>query len=362
MKHLLTLLLLAISTIMIAQDINWPSMDKSPMDIATYPSRAAFANYLDDDDPDKTPKIKATYSRPYKNDRVIFGDLVKYGEDWRLGANEGTEVVFYQNVEIDGTTIPRGVYRLLAEVNEDHWNIVVSGHRFTAGANNMDASKELGRFMAKTSASNTVREQFTIGFQKVDEGHVNMIFAWDATQAVLPINLNAPTMDGEDASPMDMASYPDRSRFQNFLKPEEVEANQPKIRVVYSRPQMKERKIFGGLLEFGEMWRVGANQTTTVSFFEPVVIGGKELRAGTYGLFAKVHADKWEFIVHSNTNSWGHANHDEETNLVTIEAPVEKTAETLEAMSITFDEAENGDVHIVVGWEDSMARLPVTFK
>ena len=357
-----SLVLTAIGASLFAQDIEWPSLDKSPMDIATYPSRAAFANYLEADDPDRDPKIKVLYSRPYKKGRAIFGDLVKYGADWRLGANEGTEIMLYQDVEIGGTTIPGGIYRLLAEVNEGHWNIVFSNHRHTTGSGGMDKSKEVGRFMAKTSASAKEYEQFTIGFQKVDESNVHMIFAWDNTVAKLPINLNAPTMDGEDVSPLDMASYPDRSRFQNFLKPEELEANKPQIRVVYSRPQMKGRKVFGELIEYGNMWRLGANQTTTVSFYQNVMIGDKELRAGTYGIFAKVHKDKWEFIIHSNTNSWGHPNHDESTNLVSIDAPVEETGATLEALSVTFDKASDDEVHILFGWENSMARLPVMMK
>lgn len=364
MKYLFyTLALLAFSAISaIGQDVEWPSLDKSPMDMATYPSSAAFSNYLDEDDPDRSPKIKVLYSRPYKKNREIFGSLVKYGEDWRLGANEGTEIIFYQNVEIGGVTVPRGIYRLLAEVNEDHWNVVVSNHRHTAGATGMDKTKEVGRFKAMVSNSGSEREQFTIGFQKVDDGHVNMVMEWDDTRATLPINLNAPTMDGEDVSPMDMASYPNRSRFQNFLKPEEVEANQPKIRVVYSRPQMKGRKIFGELIAYDKMWRIGANQTTTISFYTPVTIGEKELRLGTYGLFAKVHKDKWEIIVHSNTNSWGHANHDEETNLVTIEVPTEMTSEPIEALSITFDEVSDSEVHMLIGWENTMVRVPVTLR
>ena len=349
-------------SVLSAQEIKWPGLDKSPMDVATYPRGAAFANYLDADDPDRNPKIKVLYSKPYKNDREIFGGLVPYGQDWRLGANEGTEVTFYQNVEIGGALIPRGTYRLLAQVNKDHWDVVVSNHRFTAGSGDMDASKEVGRFKAMTSSTADVREQFSIGFQKVDDGNVDMVMEWDQTRATLPINLNAVSIDGVDASPMDMASYPDRSRFQNFLKPEEVDANVPKIRVVYSRPQMKDRKIFGGLIEYGNMWRVGANQTTTVSFYENVTIGGTQVRAGTYGLFARVHEDNWEFIVHRNVNSWGHPNHDDEMNVVTVKAPVSKTAETLEALTITFAEEGDNVVNILVGWENSMAKLPVTFK
>ena len=358
----LPLLFLLITSTLVAQEVEWPGLDKSPMDLATYPSSAAFANYLDEDDPDKSPKIKVLYSRPYKNDRVVFGELVPYGEDWRLGANEGTEATFYQNVEIGGQVIPRGVYRLLAEVNKGHWDVVISSQRHTAGSDGLDKTKEVGRFQAMTSATSDVREQFTIGFQKVDEGNVHMIMEWDQTRATLPINLNAATMDGEDVSPMDIAAYPSRSRFQNMLKPEELEANQPKIRVVYSRPQKKDREIFGGLLKYGEMWRVGANQTTTISFYEDVTIGGKDLRAGTYGLFANVHEDNWEFIVHRNTQSWGSANHDEKDNLVSVKANTENTGATLEALSVTFDKKSESEVHILFGWENTMARLPVTIR
>jgi len=125
---------------------------------------------------------------------------------------------------------------------------------------------------------------------------------------------------------------------------------------------MKDREIFGGLLKYGEMWRVGANQTTTISFYENVTIGGTDLRAGTYGLFAKVHDGNWEFIIHSNTQSWGNANHDEEDNIVTVKASTEPTAQTLEALSVTFDEKSDSEVHILFGWENTMARLPVTIK
>jgi len=251
---------------------------------------------------------------------------------------------------------------MFAELHPNHWIIKLSKERFIAGTNNRDTSQDLVAVKVKTTETKEVREQFTIGFQKVNEGLVNMLFEWNKTRATLPINLYAPTMADEDASPMDIAQYPNRSRFQNLLKPEEKAANQPKIRVVYSRPQMKERTIFGGLLKYGEMWRVGANQTTLISFYEDVTIGGKELSKGTYGLFAKVNEDNWEFIIHKNTQSWGSANHKEENNLVTVKAMTAATPKTLEALSITYQEKGDNQVDVVIGWENTMARLPVLFK
>lgn len=357
---LLFMLVLAISAT--AQGIEFPDMDKSPMDAAHYPGASAFANYLDADDPDRDPKIKVQYGRPYKKGRKIFGELEKWGEDWRLGANESTEVYFYDNVEIGGMTVPRGYYTMFAELHPDHWIIKLSKQRFIAGAENRDTEQDILATKVMTSATKEVREQFTIGFQKVNEGLVNMLFEWDQTRATLPINLNAASMAGEDASPMDLAMYPNRARYQNYLKPEEKAANQPKIKVVYSRPQMKGRKIFGELLPYGEMWRVGANQTTLISFYEDVTIGGKDLRKGTYGLFAKVHENNWEFIIHKNTQSWGPANHDEKDNLVTVKAMTAATPKTLDALSITFQEKGTNQVDMIIGWENTMARLPVTIK
>ena len=88
----------------------------------------------------------------------------------------------------------------------------------------------------------------------------------------------------------------------------------------------------------------------------------RDSKKGTYGLFAKVHEDNWELIVHKNTQSWGHPNHDEKDNIVTVTAKTEATPKTLEALSVTFDEKGGNQVDIVIGWENTMARLPVMIK
>jgi len=165
---------------------------------------------------------------------------------------------------------------MFAELYPSHWILKISEERFIAGVANRDISKDVVAVSIPTSMTASVREAFTIGFQKVNEGNVNMIFEWDRTRATLPINLNPASMNGSDASPMDLAQYPNSSRFRNFQEPEDLDKAIAKVRVVYSRPQMKGRKIFGELLKFGETWRVGANQTTEVTFFQDVMIGGEK--------------------------------------------------------------------------------------
>ena len=347
---------------MAQEELKFPDLDKSPMDAAHYPDASAYTNYLDEDDPRRDPIVKVLYSRPYKKDRNIFGELLKYGEEWRLGANECNEITVYRDVEIDGKLLPRGTYSMFADLQKDHWMIKFSKQLFIAGTKDRDKSQDVLTVKAMTAGTSNTVEQFTIGFQKIDDGMVHMIYQWDNTEVRLPINLNAASLDGEDKSPMDLAYFPNDAKYQNFLTEEEKKANQPKMRVQYSRPQMKGRTVFGEMLKYGEMWRLGANQTTLITFYEDVNIGGTDVRRGTYGLFAKVNQGNWEIIVHKNTRSWGTFGHDEEDNVVTVTAPTAKTPSTLEALSVTYQDKGNKTVDVIFGWENTMARLPVTFK
>ena len=344
-----------------AQDSKFPSLDKSPMDAVHYPRSSAFNNYMDEDEK-LDRKIKVLYCRPVVKGRKIFGELVPYGKEWRLGANEATEVTFFDAVEIGGTFVNRGNYTMFADVNEKEWTIKFSTQRHLGGNKDRDMSKDVASMTIPVKTVGESRESFTIGFQKINDGLVHMIFAWDKVEAALPINLNPASLAGKDASPMDLVQYPNKSRYRNSLKPEELDAAVAKVRVVYSRPQLKGRKVFGEMLKYGEMWRVGANETTEITFFEDVTIDGKKVKKGKYGLFAKVNADSWEFILHTNLPSWGSENHDPKTNVLTFTAKTEKTPSKVEALSILLVENGANKIDLVVGWENTMARLPIMLK
>ncbi|TXF87589.1 DUF2911 domain-containing protein [Neolewinella aurantiaca] len=346
-----------------AQEVKFGGLDKSPLDAAHYPASSAYANYLDADDPDRDQKIKVLYSRPLKKDRTLFGELVPFGKDWRLGANEASEITFFQPVEIGMVRVAPGSYTMFAEPHSaTKWTFKLSTERFIGGTNNRDVSKDIVHVEIPVVQVPNSRESFSIGFQEIDDNTVHMLMEWGNTRAMLPINMNPPSFSGDDASPMDLVQYPEMSRLRNLVKPEELEANEPQVRVVYSRPQMKGRKIFGELLKYGSTWRVGANQTTEVTFFNDVMVGGKELKAGRYGLFADVNEGEWEFIIHKAVQSWGNANFNEDDVVVKVKAKTEKTPETLEALSMTFVEKDNKNIDLVVGWENTMARLPIVLS
>src|SRR5580692_2418057 len=77
------------------------------------------------------------------------------------------------------------------------------------------------------------------------------------------------------------------------------------IKTDYSSPRMKGRKIFGGLVPYGEVWRAGANDATTLVTDTNLNIGGKDVPAGSYTIFTLPNADKWVLIVSKKTGEWG---------------------------------------------------------
>lgn len=134
------------------------------------------------------------------------------------------------------------------------------------------------------------------------------------------------------------------------------------VEVEYSRPGIKERKIFGELLPYGEIWRLGANASTKISFSEDVTLGGKEVPAGQYALFAIPSADSWEVIVHKNLNHWGTGNYDAAEDLVRIKVDTKKLMDTWETFTITFSNLTNTGAHLVMGWENTSVHIPIETK
>lgn len=178
--------------------------------------------------------------------------------------------------------------------------------------------------------------------------------------ALLVFAVNAQDFPDMDASPMDAAYFPARAAFRAFAKTdEEKAASQPVMRVVYSRPQKKDRVIFGELVKFGEVWRVGANEATEITFLQDVTIGDAKVTAGRYTIYAIPSESAWEVHFSNDNDRWGHYAYKPDESLVTkISVATAKTAETLEAFSVVF-EAVDGGAHLVMGWEDTMVRVPI---
>ena len=363
MKYLTLLFALAIacSTSFAQEESKWPDLDASTLDAVYYPAESAWRNYLSDDKRNLSPQIKLVYSRPMMKDRKIFGELIKYGEEWRLGANEATLITFYQPVDIGGTTINSGAYSVFALVNEKEWTFNFSSETNIWGNANRDESKTVASITVPVININDSREALTMTFQEMDERNANLVVEWDKSRAIVPIGFNPILMDELDPSPMDMAHYPRKSAFTNYLEGEDKNIK-PKIQVTYSRPQKKGRTIFGDLLKEGSIWRIGANEATEVVFFQDVKVGNTEVKRGRYAMFAKLNGSTWDIILSKDYPIWGAANRDESKDAYSVTIPVTKDSEVVEALSIIFEEKSDNSTNMIIAWDQTRATIPVSWK
>ena len=129
------------------------------------------------------------------------------------------------------------------------------------------------------------------------------------------------------------------------------------VTISYHRPLVRGRKIFGGLVAYGQVWRAGANQNTTIEFTDPVAIEGQPLAKGLYGLHLIPGEDSWVVIFSKNSASWGSFTYDkaEDTLRVTVKP---NTIENQEALSYRFDHLTPDSAAITMRWE----KVAVPFK
>ena len=168
--------------------------------------------------------------------------------------------------------------------------------------------------------------------------------------------MNASGLPPLDKSPMDMSYYP---VIYPILKIQD-KASEPLImRLIYSRPQLNGRKIFGELQEYGNVWRLGANEATEIEFFKDVKINNKKIKKGRYTLYAIPFPDKWTLIVNKETDIWGSFRYDQLKDVVRMNLPVMKN-ETTEAMTIVFDKSSTG-ADMDMYWDEVKVSLPIVF-
>ena len=133
------------------------------------------------------------------------------------------------------------------------------------------------------------------------------------------------------------------------------------IKVEYSRPGVRGRKIIGGLVPFGRIWRVGANESTKFTTDTDIEVMGNHLSAGTYALYAFPSENEWQFAFHANTDHWGDGrdayNPDEDVFRVTV-IP-QKLHSLQENFLITFDDIDHNEANLILQWEYTRLIIPV---
>ncbi|MES2794666.1 MAG: DUF2911 domain-containing protein [Bacteroidota bacterium] len=185
-KLLITCLFIAFSTISFSQKMR--GLDKSPMDMAYYPDDFSHDRKFAPEKVGNEAFVRVVYSRPFKNDRKLFGDKIPFGKVWRVGANEATEIKFYKNVVINGQKIKAGTYSLFVIPTAEEWTFILNTDLDVWGAYSHNPAKDILKVTVKTSKTESTIENLSIQFSKSSEKSTTMKVAWDDTMADLEIN------------------------------------------------------------------------------------------------------------------------------------------------------------------------------
>ena len=160
-------------------------VDVSPMDMTYFPvdypklkmSKAFVAS---------SPFARVIYSRPHLQGRHIFHEVLKYGEPWRLGANEATELELYNDATIQGKKIKAGRYILYCIPQQKEWTIVLNDNTDIWGLQ-QDPSKDIARFIVPVKETANSLEFFTMVFEGTNS-RASLLMAWDNVEVRLPFS------------------------------------------------------------------------------------------------------------------------------------------------------------------------------
>src|SRR4030095_2660753 len=123
------------------------------------------------------------------------------------------------------------------------------------------------------------------------------------------------------------------------------------IQIKYHRPLVNGRKIWGGLVPYGKVWRVGANENTTIEFSDPVSIEGKPLDKGVYGVHMIPNQDSWTVIFSKTNTAWGSYSYDQKDDALRVDVKPKPLAENDEALEFEFENLKHTSTAVTLKWE-----------
>jgi hypothetical protein len=132
------------------------------------------------------------------------------------------------------------------------------------------------------------------------------------------------------------------------------------IELSYSRPNIKGRKVFGDLVPFGKVWRTGANQATTLTFADEVIIGGTKIPAGKYGLLTMPDKNAWTIIITKQLDVTSPAAYKQESDVVRVQAKPQALKNKFETFTMQFANVKPTSIELHMMWDQTDVALPIT--
>ena len=186
MKYTFLLLLVFFAGLSSNAQLKFPETDKSPLDVSYYPNNYPLLKIQGK--ATEPLLVRAFYSRPQKNNRVVFGDLIEYNKVWRLGANEATEIEFFQNVKFGDARVKKGRYTLYCIPSESKWTLILNRDTDCWGSFIYDPKKDVARADVSVEKQTDITESFSLLFDKINGGF-SLNIGWDNVKVTLPVYL-----------------------------------------------------------------------------------------------------------------------------------------------------------------------------
>jgi hypothetical protein len=133
------------------------------------------------------------------------------------------------------------------------------------------------------------------------------------------------------------------------------------IKITYSQPHKNGRVIFGSLVQYGKVWRTGANEATEITTTKDIQVNGTLLKAGTYNVFSIPEKDRWTIIINSEVGLWGSYNYNTKFDVMRFDAPVQTLSGLVyEPFTMSFDQ-KNEMANLLIMWDTVKVSIPVKF-
>ena len=130
------------------------------------------------------------------------------------------------------------------------------------------------------------------------------------------------------------------------------------VELIYSRPGMKGRKIFGDLVPYGKVWRTGANQATRIKFADDVTIGGQAIKAGEYALFTIPNEKEWEIIINKGSANWG-TDYKQADDIARVKVKSMKLEQPVESFTMQFANVKANTAELQIMWDKTAVAVPI---
>jgi len=285
--------------------------------------------------------IKVDYSRPGVKGREIWGKLVPYDQVWRAGANEATTISFSTDVTVNGNKLAAGTYSFFILPTTAEWTFIFNSEAKQWGAFSYNKEKDVLRVSFKPEAA-PAHEWLSYDFEDIKPTSCRFVMKWE--KLIAGVTIETPP------APKDARLSPAASVKQTIGITD--------VAVTYSRPGVKGRVIWGKLVPYNEVWRAGANEATTVSFTDDVLVNGNKLSAGTYGFFILPTEKEWTFIFNGEPKQWGAFKYNKEKDVLRVTVTPETIANQ-EWLEYDADPITSNSAILSLNWEKMRAGVTV---